>query len=108
MLIDQKEEQWIGFCQKRRFFINYDKTNLVNRNNINDYLFDLLPTDFNQYDVILCKPLSVSGVKRSKIFKRGFKSFLKNPSILFDKKNKTYIYILICIMVMGIYKKLLV
>jgi len=92
MLPNEKDNQWVGFCQKRRYWVNSNKIDLINKDNINDYLFDFLPKEWKQYDVILCKPLSVSGVKKSKIFKRGFKNFLKDPSIIFNK-NKQNLYL---------------
>ena len=64
MLSQENHNQWIGFCQKRRYWVNTKNVNLVNKENINQYLFDNLPIDWNQYDVILCKPLDVSGVKK--------------------------------------------
>ena len=44
--------------------------------------------DWNNYDAIITKPISLTNVKTSKILKRGFKSILKSPSILFDKKKR--------------------
>ena len=88
MLSQENHNQWIGFCQKRRYWVNTKNVNLVNKENINQYLFDNLPIDWNQYDVILCKPLDVSGVKKIKMLKRGFKNILKDPLILFNKKKQ--------------------
>ena len=88
MLPHENENQWIGFCQKRRYWVNTKNVNLIKRQNINQYLFDYLPDDWNQYDVILCKPLDVSGAKKIKMLKRGFKNILKDPTILFNKKKQ--------------------
>ena len=82
------KNNWIGFCQKRRYFINTEKTYLVNQSNLGNFLFDEAPLEWENYDVLICKPLNVSGVKKMKIFKRGFKNLVKDPSILFNKKKQ--------------------
>ena len=60
----------------------------LDKENINQHLYEYAPENWEQFDVILCKPLSVSGVKKSKILKRGFKNFLREPSILFDENKQ--------------------
>ena len=82
------DDQWIGFCQKRRYWINHENVTEVNKENINKFLYEHAPVDWKQFDVILCKPISVSGVKKSKLFKRGFKNIFEEPSILFNKKKQ--------------------
>jgi hypothetical protein len=85
MLPNEIDNQWIGFCQKRRYWINCENVSKINKENINQFLYEYAPESWKQFDVILCKPISVSGVKKSNILKRGFKNFLREPSILFDK-----------------------
>ena len=87
LLKRENEEDWIGFCQKRRYWINNKNKNFINKSNINDYLFEEVPIDWINYDAIICKPLSVKGVKKMKILKRGLKSFIQNPSILFNENK---------------------
>ena len=88
-LLDKDDKNdWIGFCQKRRYLINTEKTHLVNKSNLNDFLFDEAPSEWENYDVLICKPLNVSGVKKMKIIKRGFKNLIKDPSIIFNKKKQ--------------------
>ena len=88
LLKKENRGDWIGFCQKRRYWVNNQNVNLINTNNINEYLFDEAPNDWINYEVILCKPISVKGVNKMKILKRGLKSFIKDPSILFDEKKQ--------------------
>ena len=88
MLPNETDNQWIGFCQKRRYWINCENALKINKENINQHLYEYAPESWKQFDVILCKPISVSGVKKSNILKRGFKSFLREPSILFDEKKQ--------------------
>ena len=92
LLPQEKKDQWVGFCQKRRYWVNYDNINEISKKNINEYLFYEAPQDWENYEAIICKPISVSGVKKMKLFKRGFKNLLKNPSILFNK-NKQNLYL---------------
>ena len=88
-LLDKADtNNWIGFCQKRRYFVNTEKTFLVNQSNLGNFLFDKAPIEWENYDVLICKPLNVSGVKKMKIFKRGFKNLVKDPSILFNKRKQ--------------------
>ena len=96
------EDEWIGTCQYRRYFvkkkyankIQYDnrQQGLYDLNNIEDLksILQLEPEkEWNNYDVILCKPWNVSNVKKMKLIKRGFKSLLKDPSIFFNKDKQS-------------------
>ena len=96
------EEEWIGTCQYRRYFvkkeyadkIKYDdrQQGLYNIKNVESLrsILQLQPEkEWNNYDVILCKPWNVSKVKKMKLIKRGFKSLLKDPSIFFNEKKQS-------------------
>ena len=99
-LPDYNEKDWIGTCQYRRYFvkknynIKYDKRHqgLLNVNSIKELNENLIlnpEEEWNDYDVILCEPWSVSNVKKMKIIKRGFRSLVRDPSILFNKNKQT-------------------
>jgi len=92
LLPTEDENQWVGFCQKRRFWINSSNVSDISKDNINEYLFYEVPADWSNYEAIICKPLNVSGVKKMKLLKRGFRNFLKDPSILYNK-NKQNLYL---------------
>ena len=47
--------------------------------------------EWENYDVILCKPWSVSNVKKMKLLKRGFRSLIKDPSIFFNKNKYMFV-----------------
>tara|TARA_B100000686_G_C16722871_1_gene935999 strand:+ start:271 stop:1089 length:819 start_codon:yes stop_codon:yes gene_type:complete len=83
------KNKWIGFCHYRRYWLKEEKNSEINKTNIKQYLLTNVPEECNQYDALLCNPLNVSGVKVSKIFKRGFKNIIHDPSILFNKKKRT-------------------
>ena len=92
LLANEDKDQWVGFCQKRRYWINKPYNNNINKNNINEHLFYDVPNEWSNYDAIICKPIDVSGVNKIKILKRGFKNFIKDPSILY-KKDKQNLYL---------------
>ena len=100
-LPNYNENEWIGTCQYRRYFVkkkNLDKIKydnrqqgLLNINNIEELKLNLQlnsEDEWNDYDVILCRPWSVSNVKKMKIIKRGFRSLIKDPSIFYNKKKQ--------------------
>jgi len=87
LLKKENKDSWIGFCQKRRYWIN-NNNKFINKSNINEYLINEASVEWEKYDAILCKPISVSGVKKMKILKRGLRNFMKDPSVLFNKKKQ--------------------
>jgi len=89
-MINFEKNNWVGFCQKRRFWIKKESENLeINSNNLFDHLLVSPETSWKDYDAIICKPISVAGSKKVKLFKRGWKNIIENPALLFDKKNET-------------------
>ncbi len=88
--LDLNKNNWIGFCQKRRFWIRKDSENIrINHLNIKNHLLNDVPNDWSNYDSILCEPIFVNNVKKMKLLKRGLRSVLKDPSILFNNKKQT-------------------
>ena len=75
---------WIGFCQKRRFWLQNNKKNyqesIINKND----LLTVIPNEWKNYNAIICKPINLKVTKFSKLIKKGWKNIIKNPSILFD------------------------
>ncbi len=84
----ENKDQWVGFCQKRRFWVSATPDVGINKDNINDYLITAPLEDWTAYQAIICKNIKVSGAKKIKIIKRGWRNLIKNPSILFDKKKQ--------------------
>ena len=84
------DHDWVGFCQKRRFWVNRDvKNSKISKENLNDYLLDKIPDELNNFDSFLCEPIFVNKVKKIKMLKKGFRSLIKRPSIFFDDKLQT-------------------
>ena len=88
-LHDTKKD-WIGFCQKRRFWIKSEENkHTINTENLNDYLINEIENKLDSYESIICNPIDVSGIKKTKIIKRGWKNLIKDPSIIFKNKKQT-------------------
>lgn len=84
---DLDNETWIGFCQKRRFWINENSSAVNSLSDLNENILRKIPREWEKYDAFLCEPIKVSPAKTTKLIKRGWKNWLKNPSILFDKRK---------------------
>ena len=80
-------KSWIGFCQKRRFWVKENSSIIDDIKKLNENILRRIPTAWEQYDAFLCEPIKVSPAKTTKLIKRGWKNWLKNPSILFDKRK---------------------
>jgi hypothetical protein len=79
------KKNWIGFCQKRRFWIKEDSNKKeINTANIKNHILNEIPEKYLKYDSIICDPIHVNKVKKMKLIKRGFRSILKDPGIFFD------------------------
>ena len=88
-LLNLEKNEWIGFCQKRRFWIKPDiEINHMNKTNIRKYLITEPLEDWKKYESIICKPIKISGAKKIKILKRGWKNLINDPLILFDNKRE--------------------
>jgi len=81
---------WIGFCQKRRFWI---KKNVVKRDintvNLKNFILSEPSEEWKNYNSVICDPIYVNGVNKVKLLKRGFKSLIRDPRIFFNKKKQT-------------------
>tara|TARA_Y100000768_G_scaffold178051_1_gene133272 strand:- start:229 stop:1032 length:804 start_codon:yes stop_codon:yes gene_type:complete len=88
--LNLNNDNWIGFCQRRRLWIKYDsKKKEINKYNLKDHLL-LQPEDrWDKYDSIICEKIFVNNVKKIKMIKRGWRSLMKNPKIMFDTKKQT-------------------
>jgi len=86
MIADYSHNKWIGFCQKRRFWTK-SKNKIKNFSDLKDNILKEIPEEWEKFDAILCNPIKVSGVKKMKILKRGWRNLLKDPTILFDKSK---------------------
>lgn len=81
------DNQWIGFCQRRRFWI---KNKIENNNKfLRNDLLEIIPEELSKYESFLCERTFVNNIKKIKMIKKGLKSVLKKPSIFFDPKKQS-------------------
>ena len=84
------KNQWIGFCQKRRFWINPNsKSANVNKKNFKEHLLTELNEEYSNFETIICEPINLFGVKKMKLIKRGWRNIFKNPNIIYNKSKQT-------------------
>ena len=88
--LDINNKNWIGFCQRRRFWIdkNFSKKE-IDTTNFLDCILKEVPSYKEEYESIICDPISVNKVKKIKMLKRGIKSILKKPEIFFNEKKRS-------------------
>ncbi len=89
-ILNKEKNDWVGFCQKRRFWIRkeYEKKKIF-KDNLNESLLDEIDENLNKFESFICKPIKVSGAKKIKILKRGWRNLLKDPSILYNPNKET-------------------
>ena len=89
-MLDLDNSNWIGFCQKRRFWVKKNSNIEANStlNFINQHLSEPYP-EWESFDAIICKSINVNKVKKMKLIKRGFRSIIKDPTIFFNEILKS-------------------
>ena len=89
-LLDVRSHNWVGFCQKRRFWIKNNSNIIdIDKKNILEHLITEPEDEWNNYESIICNPINIYGAKKIKILKRGWKSIIKNPLFFFGSKKET-------------------
>ena len=89
-ILPYEKKNWIGFCQKRRFWVN-SKINdsIISASNLNNFLLTNIEKNFENYESFICAPIKISGAKKIKIIKRGWKNLIRDPLILFSRSKET-------------------
>ena len=85
----ERDDQWVGFCQKRRYWIKNKTTDIINTQNLHKYLLTEVIDEKNKINSFICDSIKVSGVKTTKLLKRGWRNVLKKPSIFFNENHQT-------------------
>ena len=89
-ILPYEKSKWVGFCQKRRFWIKSENDiSRVSKDNLNDFLLQNIDHKFDNNDSFICNPIKISGAKKVKIIKRGWRNLIENPSIIFDQSRET-------------------
>ena len=86
--LNNLEDNWVGFCQYRKFWsLKEKKNNDLNIEKLNSIVLKNIPKDFEKYEVILGNTLKIEK-KTTKFLKKNFKLILKNPMVLFSEKKR--------------------
>tara|TARA_B100001057_G_scaffold496197_1_gene597037 strand:+ start:537 stop:1334 length:798 start_codon:yes stop_codon:yes gene_type:complete len=89
-ILPKEKNQWIGFCQKRRFWLKSEiNKNDISKENLNDFILTDIDGELKNFESFICKPINISGAKKIKIIKRGWKNLIKDPSIILNPKKET-------------------
>ncbi len=84
------KNQWIGFCQKRRFWIKPNSKSInITKQNFKEHILTELNEEYNNFETIICEPINLFGVKKMKLIKRGWRNLINNPTIFFDENKHT-------------------
>jgi hypothetical protein len=80
------DDDWIGFCAYRRFWVN--SKNMINKNtSFKDKILKKVPAIWDKYDVILADKIYINNIKAIKVIKYGKMALIKNPGSIFSKNR---------------------
>ena len=84
-----EENDWIGFCQYRKFWIkNENKIEFTNLKELNENILLIIPEKLNNYESILGEPLFINQFRLSKFLKNNFLTMVKKPILFFSKRKR--------------------
>ena len=87
--INNIQEDWIGFCQYRKFWGKKDyNSDLNNLNQLNENLIKEIPDYYKNFESILGEPLFINNFKLSKLFKKNLIKMIMKPSLFYNKKKR--------------------
>ncbi len=81
-----QDNDYIGINHYRRFWIKGNNKDEINLNNLSDNILRNTP-DHIDFDVLLPQKIFLKDLKLSKLIKKGFKNYIKNPLILFRREK---------------------
>ncbi len=87
--INHLTNDWIGFCQYRKYWsIEKQKNNCTNLNKFGQNLIKEIPKKYDVYESILGEPLFINKFKLAKFLKKNLINIIKNPKILYNKSSR--------------------
>jgi len=81
------DKTWIGFCQKRRFWLK-KKTKIKTFKDLKRNILKKPSKKWSKYESVICNPINVHNPKKMKMLKRGWKNLIKDPSIFYNSKKQ--------------------
>tara|TARA_B100001057_G_scaffold15567_1_gene14771 strand:- start:15729 stop:16526 length:798 start_codon:yes stop_codon:yes gene_type:complete len=89
-ILPRENQKWVGFCQKRRFWIkSNEKKGVISKDNLNEFLLNNIEEKHDKYESFICNSIKISGAKKIKIIKRGWRNLIDDPSIIFKPHKET-------------------
>lgn len=82
--INLRDDDWIGINHYRRFWIDKPIHNL-NSLNLKKHILRSIPS--GDFEVLLPEKINLENLKLSKLIKKGFRNYIKNPKLLFNRKK---------------------
>ena len=79
--------EWIGFCAYRRFWLNEKKDFFDNKKPFSNNVLQEIPKSWENYDVILGDHMNLTEIKWIKVIKYGKVAYIRNPLVIFKKKR---------------------
>ncbi|MAV05575.1 MAG: hypothetical protein CMI71_01020 [Candidatus Pelagibacter sp.] len=87
--LDKIKNEWIGFCQYRKFWVKENiHKKVTNLSDLNEVILKQIPEDLLEYESIIGEPIFVNKFKFKKFVKRNFKKMILSPSLFFNKKKR--------------------
>ena len=87
--LDKIDDEWIGFCQYRKFWSTENHNLLPNSlAELRPLILNKIPKSYENYDAILGEEYFINQLKIMKFLKKGFKLIINKPSYLFNKKKR--------------------
>ena len=87
--LDKVSDNWIGFCQYRKFWsITEYKNEEMDFKKLSLNALREIPNELNKYETILGNPIYINQFKLMKFIKKGIKIFLKKPLLILDNKKR--------------------
>ena len=59
-LLKNEKNKWVGFCQKRRFWIKKEEIKIDNNKEISEIILDHPQKEWEDKEAIICEPINVN------------------------------------------------
>ena len=87
--INNLSNEWIGFCQYRKYWsISTQNNDYIKLNKLDEVLLKKIPKEYESYETILGEPLFINQFKFTKFIKKGLIKIIKNPYFFYDKNRR--------------------
>lgn len=86
ILQDLEDQDWIGINHYRRFWVKKNEAVEINISNLYENILREIPPG-NDFEVLLPEKMFMENIKISKLLKKGFQNYIRDPSLLFIKKK---------------------